>query len=286
MFPRTLLHLALSLLISSAAPGAVAAQVAHRALVLGGGEYIHPALRERFVQLAGGPEKHFIYIPTASSGIRLPSGFEYEPTETDAPNPRDSLFAIELATLFGVRRVEILHTRQRATANSPAFVARLQRADGVWFSGGNAGRLAEVYGRTKTEDALLRLLDRGGVIGGNSAGAIIQGSFIVRGRPDKPVLMAPGRTAGFGFLRDVVVNPHLVSQKRENELISVLDAHPTLLGIGLPDSAGVIVQGDLLEPVGEGRIAIYDNTKHGCCWYYWLASTERFDLKTRHPVPK
>lgn len=262
------------------------AQPRSGAFVLSGGEYIHPSLRARFVELAGGPERTFVYVPTASSGIRLPSGFEYEPLDTEAANPRDSLFAVELATMFQVRKIEILHTRQRATANSVAFVRRLERADGVWFSGGNAGRLADAYLGTEATKALERILARGGVIGGNSAGAIIQGSFIVRGRPDKPVLMARGRTTGFGFLRQVVINPHLLSQKRENELISVLDVHPTLLGIGIADSAGLVVQEGGFEVVGEGRVAIYDNQKHGCCWYYWLEPGQRFDLRARRPLPR
>ena len=62
---------------------------------------------------------------------------------------------------------------------------------------------------------------------GTSAGAIIQGSFLVRGRPDKPLLMAPGRTTGFGFLKNVAINPHLTSAKRDAELINVADAHPS-----------------------------------------------------------
>jgi cyanophycinase-like exopeptidase len=75
------------------------------------------------------------------------------------------------------------------------------------------------------------------VIGGNSAGSIIQGSFIVRGRYDKPLLMPTGKTTGFGFLKSVAVNPHIISAKRENELIEVLDAHNELLGIGLDDNS-------------------------------------------------
>jgi hypothetical protein len=45
-----------------------------------------------------------------------------------------------------------------------------------------------------------------------------------------------------------------------------------------------VVQDDSFELVGEGRVAIYDNQKHGCYWYYWLAPAERFDMKTRRIV--
>jgi cyanophycinase len=255
------------------------------ALVLSGGEFIHPEIRARFVALAGGPAKRFLYVPTASSGIRLESGFEYEPAGTDTTNSRDAAFEQELTRFFGVQRISLLHTRIRATANSEAFANRIREADGVWLSGGNAGRLADAYLGTRVEVELRALLQRGGVIGGNSAGAIIQGSFIVRGRPDKPVLMAPGRTRGFAFLPRVAVNPHLLSQKRENELVSVVDAHPELLGIGIPDSAGIVVRGGVLEPVGDGRIAIYDNKRHGCCWYYFLTRSQRFDLRQRGVQP-
>lgn len=255
------------------------------ALVLSGGEFVHPELRERFVRLAGGPQRRFVYVPTASSGIRLPSGFEYEPRDDDAPNPRDSAFAAELARWFGVERVAILHTRNRATADGDAFLRVLRDADGVWLSGGNAGRLADAYLGTRAQRELEALLRRGGVVGGNSAGAIIQGSFIVRGRPDKPVLMAPGRTRGFGFLQNTAVNPHLLSQKRESELVTVLDAHPALLGLGIPDSVGLVVRAGVAEVLGDGPVAIYDNAKHGCCWYWWLRRGERLDLARRAKLP-
>jgi cyanophycinase len=251
------------------------------ALVLSGGEYIHPEIRARFVALAGGPGKRFLYVPTASSGIRLESGFEYEPTGADTANARDPLFEQGLTRFFGVEHISVLHTRVRETANSESFAKRIREADGVWLSGGNAGRLADAYLGTRVETELRALLQRGGVIGGNSAGAIIMGAFIVRGRPDKPVLMAQGRTRGFGFLPGVAVNPHLISQKRENELVTVVDAHPELLGIGIPDSAGIVARGDVLEPIGEGRIAIYDNERHGCCWYYFVTKSQRFDLRQR-----
>jgi cyanophycinase len=119
------------------------------------------------------------------------------------------------------------------------------------------------------------------VVGGSSAGAIIQGSYTVRGRPDKPLLMAKGHERGFGFLKNVTINPHLTEQKRETELVNVIDAYPQLLGIGLDEKAALVVSGDRFEVIGEGRIAIYDNQKHGGSWWYWLKPGDKFDLRTR-----
>ena len=131
----------------------------------------------------------------------------------------------------------MLHTRDRAVANSASFVAPLKSATGVYLVAGNAGRYTDAYLGTRTQAELTAVLARGGVIFGSSAGAIIQGSFVVRGRPDKPLLMAPGRTTGFGFLTNVAINPHLTSTQRDAELVNVVDAHPNILGIGIDDDA-------------------------------------------------
>lgn len=249
-------------------------------LVLTGGDFGKGVL-EHFVSAAGGPDANFVYIPTAASSIKLPSGFIYDLPDADMPVANTREFERELSKMFGVKRITVLHTRSRETANSEDFVESLRKANGVWFSLGNAGRLASVYLDTLGQQEIEALLKRGGVVGGNSAGAIIQGSYIVRGRPDKPLLMARGHERGFGFLQRVAVNPHLAEAKRENELVNVIDAYPELLGIGLDEKAAIVVQGDRVEVIGEGRVAIYDNKKHGGNWYYWLAPGDVFDLRSR-----
>jgi len=247
-------------------------------------ESFGPGVLEQFVARAGGPGANFVYIPTASSGIKLDTGLIYTPPDSDEPAPNTAEFERALAEMFGVVRITILHTRSRATANSESFVAPLRQAGGVWLSGGNSGRLARTYLGTRTQKEIQAVYERGGVVGGNSAGAIIQGSFIVRGRPDKPVLMARGHERGFGFLKNVVINPHLVTAKREDELVNVLDAHPELLGIGLDERAAILVRGDEFRVLGDGKLAIYDNRRHENKWYYWLAPGTVFSLRTRSVV--
>jgi len=252
-------------------------------LILTGGD-VGTAVIERFVALAGGPNANFVYVPTAASSVKLPSGFIYDPPDSDTPAANTKAFEEELAKMFGVKHVTLLHTRSRKTANSETFVASLKNANGVWLGSGNAGRLASTYLDTLTLKEIVAVLDRGGVVGGNSAGAIIQGSYTVRGRPDKPLLMAKGHERGFAFLKNVAINPHLTEAKRDAELVNVLDTYPQLLGIGLDEKAALVVTGDRFEVIGEGRAAIYDNKKHGGNWYYWLKPGDRFDLHTRSVV--
>jgi cyanophycinase len=236
---------------------------------------------ERFVLLAGGPNANLVYIPTAASELRLDSGLIYTPPDSDVEAANTKEFEQDLAKMFGVKRITVLHTRNRKTANSVSFVEPLRKANGVWISGGNAGRLADAYLDTRTQREIKAVYERGGVVGGQSAGAIIQGSFIVRGRPDKPVLMANGHERGFGFLKNVVINPHVITAKREDELVNVVDAHPELLGIGIDEKAAILVQDDQIQVMGDSKVAIYDNQRHERKWYYWLSPGDKFDLRNR-----
>ena len=54
-----------------------------------------------------------------------------------------------------------------------------------------------------------------------------------------------------------------------------------LLGIGINEKAGIVVSGDRFRVIGKGRVAIYDNRKHGNNWYYWLKNGDVFNLRTR-----
>jgi hypothetical protein len=70
----------------------------------------------------------------------------------------------------------------------------LRRATGVWLEGGRHWRLADAYLGTRTLQELFHVLDRGGVIGGGSAGATIQGSYMVRGSSISTSMPADART--------------------------------------------------------------------------------------------
>jgi cyanophycinase len=247
-------------------------------LIITGGSFTKEGIKS-FVEKAGGPNAKYIFVPSASSGIKLPSGYIWEPA--DSSKTRIDSFEIELAKMFGVKKITLLHTTDSKKADSKLFCAPLETANGVWLGPGNAGRYASIFIGTKFEKSLKDLLERGGVIAGNSAGAIIQGSYIVRGRPDKPVLMASGNEKGFGFLKDVVINPHLFSAKRETELVNVLDRYPELLGIGLDDETTLIVSDNVMEIHGKAPVYIYDNFKHEKNWWYELPAECKFSLNSR-----
>jgi cyanophycinase len=234
---------------------------------LAGGGVRDPDIVRRFLDLAGGPDARIVVIPTAGASER------YD----------DTYPGLDRFRAFGATHLTILHTRDRDRADTDTFVGPIEDADAVWISGGRQWRLADAYLGTRTEAALKRLLDRGGVIGGSSAGATIQGSYLVRGDTRGNAVMMGDHEQGFGFLRHCAIDQHLLRRNRHFDLIEVIETHPDLLGIGIDENTAIVVQGDAFEVIGAGYVGIYDAATlvHGRGKFYFLAPGDLFDLVTR-----
>jgi len=233
-----------------------------------------------FISLLGGPDAKVVFIPTAASSLRSDSGTIWNPDE----EKNKEIFKQDLLKRFKLDNITVLHTRNHEEANTENFVAPLRDAKAVWISGGNPGRFMSIYQGTLLEKELKVFLQRGGIIAGESAGAIVQGSYTLRGNPDKPVLMVEGSEKGLGLIQNVAINPHLSAQKRENELVTIIDRYTYLLGIGIDDNTGFLIRDGIGEVFGSGRIAIYDNKKYKAGWYYWLKPGDKFDFGKKSPV--
>jgi cyanophycinase len=70
----------------------------------------------------------------------------------------------------------VVPVRNHADALDPAMATLIDAASMVFFSGGSPKYLAETLSHTPVWDAVLRLVDRGGVFAGCSAGAMIAGA--------------------------------------------------------------------------------------------------------------
>lgn len=249
----------------SVAAAQTAGPVRGSLVVIGGGN-LGPQIVKRFIDLAGGPSSPIVVIPTAGEA------------DTYGQNWGGAAF---LRTA-GCTDVTVIHTRDREVADSEAFVEPIRRARGVYFPGGRQWRLVDAYLNTRVQRELEALLARGGVIGGSSAGATIQGSYLVRGaREGNTIMMAPGYEQGFGYLRNAAVDQHLIRRKRERDLIPVVTRHPQLLGIGIDESTAIVVQGDQFEVIGASKVAIYTHGRD----YYFLNAGDRFDLAGRKKLP-
>jgi cyanophycinase len=224
-----------------------------------------PEIYARFLELAGGPDAEIVVIPTASAGESFDESWP------------------ELAALrdAGAAHVTVLHTRERRVADSEAFVAPLRTARAVWIMGGRQGRLVDAYLGTRTHRELRALLDRGGVVGGSSAGASIMASYLVRGAVEtNEILMAPGYEEGFGFLANTAVDQHLIARGRVLDMMRILQQYPELLGIGIDEGTALVVHGDRAEAVGRSTVTLYD-LSDPTQMYLWLEAGDVYDLGAR-----
>ncbi len=240
------------------------------ALVVAGGNIKDLTIFERFLELAGGPEAPIVVVPSAAEGD---------------VNDLDWDFLEELRKV-GALDLTVLHTRDPAEADTEAFVAPLQRASGVWFIGGRQWRIADSYLGTRTEREFRAVLDRGGVIGGSSAGATIQGSYLARGDSDTNTIMMGDHEQGFGYIKNVAIDQHVLVRNRQFDLIEIIEAHPELLGLGIDEDTAIVVEGDEFEVIGQGYVAIYDrNTIVGRDGqFYFLAPGDHFNMVDRQPT--
>jgi cyanophycinase len=237
-------------------------------VVVGGGSELGEAgIWKRFFELAGGVEAPIVVIPTAGEDDT------YDQFWPGLRGLRDA----------GAKHVTVLHTKDRQVADSEAFVTPIREAAGVWLSGGRHWRLADSYLNTRTQTELSALLDRGGVIGGTSAGATIQGSFMVRGDTKGNTLMVGDHVDGFGFLKGVTIDQHVLRRNRQFDLVDVIRARPELLGIGIDENTGIVVRGDSFEVIGDSYVLIYDHTRRldSGGEFYFLAPGDKYNLKTR-----
>lgn len=244
-------------------------------LVLQGGVGLSHAIDSAFVALAGGPASRIVVIPTASVGDAGPAGMA-------------TFLARRMKESFGVASVTVLHSLARATSDSDDFVEPLRRASGVWILGGFPERLVQSYVGTRTERAIRELLGRGGVVGGESAGAMIQASWLdttdAEFTSDIRAVIRTQDRAGFGLLTHAGIFPHF-DKRGSGAAVKESAAHPDQLAIGIDEGTALIVTGDRAEVVGLGTISVYDGRRRGASSVIVLRPGDRYDLAARRKAP-
>jgi len=249
----------------------------HGTLLIVGGGNLSDSIIIKFIELAGGKDSPIVVIPTAEGSV------SYDANAGGAGKIRK----------LGATHVTVLHTNSKDTANSEAFAAPLRNAKGVWFGGGRQWRLVDAYKNTLTEKMFWKVLERGGVIGGSSAGATIQGSFLTRGDTKNNQVMMGDHQEGFGFLKNVAIDQHVLVRNRQFDMFDILKNHPELLGIGIDENTAIIVRGNEFEVTGASYVLVYDGSfwsREGSdmktlpdksCRFYFLRKGDKYDLMNR-----
>jgi cyanophycinase len=219
------------------------------------------AVRQRLVQLAGGSAAHFVVIPSASS--------HPETSGADAVEQlRRRGAQAELLKIAPRWAGETLESARRA-ANDPANVAKIRTATGVFFTGGDQGRTADVLNpdgvATPVLQAVRALQARGGVIAGSSAGAAIMSSTMFRDAMNSVQVMKgvmrDGKEIdrGLGFVGDqLFIDQHFLKRGRVGRMLALMLAKGYKVGLGVDENTAAIIHGSEIEIVGGSGALLLD----------------------------
>jgi cyanophycinase len=215
---------------------------------IGGAEekFHNPEILDRFVDICGGKNARIAIIPTASE--MEDTGRNYE----------------KLFRKLGIKHAQVLQLITREDCQSDKYLDYIEKADGVFMTGGNQLRLSTTLGGTPVAQTIRRRNVNGMHVAGTSAGAAFMPEHMIAGgeegstpSPDM-VTMAPG----LGLTNSFIIDQHFRQRDRLGRLLTALAYNPFAVGIGLDeDTAAFIKPGDNLEVVGSGGITIIDPTR-------------------------
>ena len=167
---------------------------------------------------------------------------------------------IKVFERLGAEDIRIVDTVQREDASSSTYLEAVEKATGVFFTGGDQARITSILKDTEIDAAIHRRYQEGIIVAGTSAGAAMMPDvMIVEGDSEtNPRVNVVEMAPGMGFLPGIVVDQHFLQRGRLGRLISALAQQPAVLGIGIDENTSVLVQNNKLQVVGEGAVTIVD----------------------------
>ncbi len=203
-----------------------------------------PAILARFVEVCGGRDARIAIIPTASS---LPdTGARYE----------------RVFHGLGVSLTRVLPLESRADCGESRWLRRLERADGVFLTGGNQLKLSTTIGGTGVAEIIRRRNAEDGLhVAGTSAGAAVMSEHMIAFGAEGPTPRADSVTLapGLGLAPEFIIDQHFRQRDRLGRLLTAIAYNPRLVGIGLDeDTAAFIAPDSTLTVRGTGAITIVD----------------------------
>lgn len=212
----------------------------------------------------------------------------------------------------GVDSVESIVVTSRKDSSNAALIATIQKAEVIFFAGGDQCNYTSYFKGTPVETAVESVYRRGGAIGGTSAGAAIQGHFVYDACTGSAIsadaLANPyNRSISFsyGFFEwnnfgNTITDSHFAQRDRMGRLMAFLARQiadgksASALGIGLSEETSVVVDKNGLAIVmgaGNAYFVLADHAPESCLpgtpltysnFKVWrLSAGAAFDLRDR-----
>ncbi len=219
--------------------------VVGRLLIIGGAEDKEGECKilKRFIQEAGGRESRIVIL-TAATEQPQQVGDEY----------KNLFYALEAG------EVQVLDIGERISANQENICEEMERATGVFFTGGDQLRITGILGGTRLDRTLHQLYERGVIIAGTSAGAsVMSDTMIIGGEGGTPKKDALAMAPGLGLLNSIVIDQHFAQRGRIGRLLTAVAQNPYVLGIGIDEDTSILVYADgNFTVVGSQTVTVVD----------------------------
>lgn len=164
-----------------------------------------------------------------------------------------------------------IHTR--AIADDQSTYNELLTADGIFLKGGDQNQYITLWKGTKTEQAIYEIFERGGVIAGTSAGAMVLGQFNFTARygsiTSKEGLNNPLAgaididTTFLNLTPNVLFDTHFIERGRFGRLMAMIfkgavSMQKVILGVGIDDRTALCIDTAGIGTVmGSGSVSIF-----------------------------
>lgn len=212
---------------------------------IGGAEERTGSMRvlRKFAKLCGGRKACIAIIPTASN--LTDTGEKY----------------IEIFNKIGVTDVVSLTINERVEAGRQDYLDALERADGIFITGGSQLRLSTILGGTRVAQMIRRRNAAGVHVAGTSAGAAIMPEHMIAGGSTGSIPLADGvnLAPGLGLINSLLIDQHFIQRDRLGRLLTAISYNPFMLGVGIDEDTAIFISPEqVFEVVGSGAVTVID----------------------------
>jgi len=196
--------------------------------LVGAGEFLDTmnAVDQALLEKAGG--SRVVVLPTASA-----------PDGSGVPEHWAQM-GIEHFNRLGAQ-TEAVMALDRAACFDPTLAGRVRAANLVYFSGGKPDYLYNTLVETPVWAAVQAVLERGGVVAGCSAGAMVMGSHVPAFSKHLGLPWVDGWQPAFGWVQQGIIVPHynelpeilvgvVFGRRPPGSFLIGVDAHTALVG--------------------------------------------------------
>ncbi|KTD33422.1 cyanophycinase [Legionella israelensis] len=167
---------------------------------------------------------------------------------------------------IGYPAAGFMQIEDRMEAREKQYMERVEKADAVFFTGGDQFRLATILGATSLIDRIRQryIEDEDFVVAGTSAGAMVLSSIMITAGGKEQALIEEDlkTSSGLGFLQNCIIDTHFIIRGRFTRLAHAVIINPDQLGVGLGEDTALIIEGGSeAECRGSGMVVIIDG-KH------------------------